>query len=269
MIKNKKQKRIFILSLVLLFILNITLGLNQSFSETVLPDPSFEFYVYDEVGIISSEVENYIIGVNKEMYEKIGGQVVVAVVDSLQDLDINTYATSLFKKWEIGSKKYDNGLLMLIVPSEGQIWIETGYGLEGALPAGIEKRIIERDIIPSFKNDNYNEGITLGFNSIIEYIEKDFDIILEKQSFNGNNNNYNPVQSGRNLPIWPIIIFLVVFGFIDIRFFRGMLISSILRAFFSGRGGGGGGFGGGAGGFGGGSSGGGGRSGGGGAGGSW
>lgn len=264
MIKNKKQKRIFILSLVVIFMLSISLNLNQSFAKPKFPEPSFEFYVYDEVGIISSDVENYIIGVNKEMYEKIGAQVVVAVVDSLQDLDINTYATSLFKEWEIGNKKYDNGLLMLIVPSEGQLWIETGYGLEGALPAGIEKRIIEQDIIPSFKNDNYNEGIALGFNSIIEYIEKDFDIVLDKQAFSGNNNNYNPVQSGRELPVWPIIIFLLIFGFIDIRFFRGMLIASILRAFLSGRGGGGGGFGGG-----GGSSGGGGRSGGGGAGGSW
>nr|WP_300006123.1 TPM domain-containing protein [Tissierella sp.] len=268
MIKNKKQKQIFILSLVLIFIFSMSLNLNRSFAKPNFPEPSFEFYVYDEVGIISSEVENYIIGVNKEMYEKIGGQVVVAVVDSLQDLDINTYATSLFEKWKIGGQKDDNGLLMLIVPSEGQIWIETGYGLEGALPAGIEKRIIERDIIPSFKEDNYNQGITLGFNSIIEYIEEDYDIVLEKQSFGGNNNNYNPVQSGRELPIWPIIIFILIFGFIDIRFFRGMIIASILRSFFSGRGGGG--YGGGGGGFGGGgSSGGGGRSGGGGAGGSW
>ena len=268
MIKNKKQKRIFILSLVLIFILSVSLNFNESFAKPVYPEPSFEFYVYDEVGIISQEVENYIIGVNKELEQKIGAQVVVAVVDSLQDSDISSYATSLFEEWKIGGKKDDNGLLILIVPSEGEIWIETGYGLEGALPAGIEKRIIERDIIPSFKNDNYNEGIALGFNSIIEYIETDYDIVLDKESFGGNTNSY-PIQAGRQFPAWPIILFLVIFGFIDIRFFRGMIIASILRSFFSGRGGGG--YGGGRGGGfgGGGSSGGGGRSGGGGAGGSW
>ena len=81
------------------------------------------------------------------------------------------------------------------------------------------------------------------------------------------------MENQRDVSIWPIILFVLIFGFIDIRFFRGYLIISILRILFSGgRGGGrgGGGFGGGGGGgFGGGSSGGGGRSGGGGAGGSW
>ncbi len=98
----------------------------------------------------------------------------------------------------------------------------------------------------------------MGFNRLIEYIEKDYDIVLDKQ---GLSQDYYPKEDGRGVSIFPIIILLLIFGFIDIRFFRGMLILSILRSFFSGRGGGG--FGGG------GSSGGGGRSGGGGAGGSW
>lgn len=262
MIKNKQKKPIFILSFIFLIILNISLNINIVNAKPRFPEPSREFYVYDEESIINSDVENYIIGINKELNEKTGAQVVVAIMDSLQDLDINTYATTLYEKWKIGSKEYDNGLLILIVPSENKIWIETGYGLEGALPAGRTKTIIERDMIPSFKNDNYNEGIALGFNSIIEYIEKDSDIVLDKQGFN---DDYYPVQSVRKIPMFPIIIFLLIFGFIDFRFFRGFLIISILRAFLSGRGGPGG-FGGGGGG---GSSGGGGRSGGGGAGGSW
>ncbi len=264
MIKNKQKKSIFILSFIFLIFLNIFLNINIVNAKTSFPKPSKEFYVYDEVGIINPKVENYIIGVNQELYEKTGAQVVVAVVDSLQDLDINTYATGLFEEWKIGSKEYDNGLLILIMPvgkpNERQIWIETGYGLEGALPAGIEKRIIEQDIIPSFQEENYNEGIALGFNRTIEYIEKDLDIVLDKE---GLKSNYYPTENERSISILPIIIFLLVFGFIDIRFFRGMLIASILRAMMRGGGRSGGGYGGG------GSSGGGGRSGGGGAGGSW
>ena len=261
MIKNKQKKSIFILSFIFLILLNLSLNTDMAYAEVKLPEPSYEFYVYDEVGVIKTDVENYIIDVNKELNKKTGVQVVVAVVDSLEDLDINTYATSLYEKWKIGSKEYDNGLLMLVPYDENKIWIETGYGLEGALPAGRTKTIIEEDIIPSFKNDDYNEGIALGFNKLIEYIEKDYDIVLDKQ---GLSQDYYPEEDGRGVSIFPIIILLFIFGFIDIRFFRGMLILSILRSFFSGRGGGG--FGGGSSG---GSSGGGGRSGGGGAGGSW
>ena len=267
MIKNKQKKSIFILSFIFLILLNLSLNTDMAYAEVKLPEPSYEFYVYDEVGVIKTDVENYIIDVNKELNKKTGVQVVVAVVDSLEDLDINTYATSLYEKWKIGSKEYDNGLLMLVAYDENKIWIETGYGLEGALPAGRTKTIIEEDIIPSFKNDDYNEGIALGFNKLIEYIEKDYDIVLDKQ---GLSQDYYPEEDGRGVSIFPIIILLFIFGFIDIRFFRGMLILSILRSFFSGPRGpggyGGGGYGGGSSG---GSSGGGGRSGGGGAGGSW
>lgn len=260
MIKNKQKKSIFILSFIFIILLNLSINTDMAHAKAKLPEASYKFYVYDEPGLIDKELEDYIIDVNKELNKKTGGQVVVAVVDSLEDLDINTYATSLYEKWKIGSKEYDNGLLMLVAYDENKIWIETGYGLEGALPAGRTKTIIEEDIIPFFKEDDYNQGIASGFNSLIGYIEKDYDIVLDKQ---GLSQDYYPEESGGGLPIFPIMILLLVFGFIDIKFFRGMLILSILRSFFSGRGGGG--FGGGSGG----SSGGGGRSGGGGAGGSW
>ena len=163
MIKNKEKKSIFILSFILLLVLSISLNIDMVHAKTKLPEQSREFYLYDESGIIDPNLESYIIGVNRELNDKIGAQVVVAVVDTLGGLDINTYATDLYEKWEIGSKEYDNGLLILLSTGENEIWIETGYGLEGALPAGRLKRIIERDMIPSFKANDYNEGIAIGF----------------------------------------------------------------------------------------------------------
>lgn len=254
MIKTKKNQYILILSFIFLSIINIFSNADITYAKPNLPAQSREFYIYDEAEIMDSDLENYIISVNKELEEKTGAQVVVASVNSLEGLDINTYATSLFEKWKIGSSEYDNGLLILIVATEGNMWIETGYGLEGALPAGRLKTIIERDMIPSFKNDNYNEGIEGGFNSIINYIEKDYDIVLDKKRID---DNY-PTQNETGISFFHIIIALFIFGFIDIRFFRGLIILNILKAIFRGGGGGSGG-----------SFGGGGRSGGGGAGGRW
>lgn len=254
---------------ILLIILTLTMLLSMpSFSVSVLlPKPSYDFYVYDEVGILDNHSKNYIIEVNNELYKKTGAQVVVAITNNLENLDINTYATELFEEWKIGGKQYDNGLLMLIVPDNREIWIEVGYGLEGPLPDGRIKRIIEDKIIPSFRDQNYSNGIISGFEEILDYIENEYEISLESRaSLNGSyiNENYSGITSGFDIPsIFPVIG-IIIFLFIDFRFFHGWLTFSLLRGL--GRGGRGG-FGGGSGR--GGSRGGGGRSGGGGAGGRW
>lgn len=253
---NKNNKLlIIILSLVILLLI----------SGFKLPSPSYEFYVYDETNSLNDFTENYIIEVNKELSQKTGAQVVVATVNSLDDMDINSYATALYEKWKIGSKEYDNGLLILIVPNEGELWIETGYGLEGTLPAGIVKRIINESMLPSFSQGNINDGVILGFEQILNYIEKEYDITLNSRALLEGNYIPKPVEdsSRDRVPNIFIIIGVIIFLFIDFKFFGGWLTLSLLRG---GRGGGGGY--GGSGGSGG-SRGGGGRSGGGGAGGSW
>lgn len=250
--KNNKNKFLIII---------LALGVLLLTSAFKLPEPSFEFYFYDEAEVLDDFTENYIIEVNKELSQKTGAQIVVASVNSLENMDINMYASSLYEKWKIGSKEYDNGLLFLIVPSEGDLWIETGYGLEGTLPAGIVKRIINEDILPSFSEGNLNDGVILGFEQLLNYIEKEYDITLSSRSMldgdhipNGNSNSTN----NKKIPNIFLIVGVIIFLFIDFKFFHGWLTFSLLRG---GRGGGSGGSGG--------SRGGGGRSGGGGAGGSW
>lgn len=259
---NKKRYLLFIALLLLTLSFIGTDGY-------AIPNPSYEFYVYDEANIIDSDVEEYIIDTNKSLNNSTGAQVVVAAVNSTEDMDINSYATSLFKEWEVGSRKEDNGMLILIVPSEGQIWIETGYGIEGAFPDSIVKRIIEDQMIPYFKQDRYSDGVLAGFNEIIKGLENEYNINFEETE---EVENPIPITGNSQESSFPrifIIILIVILLFIDFKFLGGMLTYSLLRGFGGGRGGGGYGGGGYGGGGSGGSSGGGGRSGGGGAGGSW
>src|SRR5690554_3301472 len=128
--KLKKSSFFLILAIIILLSSNIY----------AIPSPSTEFYVYDSVGILDNATENYIIETNIELYEKTGGQIVWATINDLEGMDINTYATALFDEWDIGGRELDNGLLALIVPENGEIWIEVGYGLEGILTAGRVKR---------------------------------------------------------------------------------------------------------------------------------
>lgn len=223
-----------------------------------IPNPSYEFYVYDSADLLNSTTESYIIEVNNELYQKTGAQIVVATINDLESMDINRYAVKLFEEWKIGGAQYDNGLLMLIVPVNNEIWIEVGYGLEGILPDSRVKRIIENNIIPYFSQGDFDTGVLSGFEGILDYVEKEYNIELQTRS--GDYYPGNQVQTGTRIPSIYVIIGIIIFIFIDFKFFRGWLTFSLLRGVGRGgyRGGGTGG-----------SRGGGGRSGGGGAGGRW
>lgn len=224
-----------------------------------IPNPSYEFYVYDSVDLINNTTESYIIETNNELYQKTGAQIVVAIINDLESMDINRYAVELFDKWDIGGKELDNGLLMLIVPNNNEIWIEVGYGLEGILPDSRVKRIIENNIIPYFSQGDFDTGVLSGYEEILNYVESEYNIVIESRS--GEYYSQDHVQAAIGIPNIFVIIGIIIFIFIDFKFFRGWLTFSLLRGFGRGgyRGGGRGG----------GSRGGGGRSGGGGAGGRW
>ena len=227
--RSKKVYLCIILLAILLFSNNLYV-LSES-----IPKPNDEYYIYDEVGIIDKRATDYIINTNESLYLKTGAQVVVVTVNSLGDMDIREYANLLFEKWEIGSKEYDNGVLVLVSPNDREIWIEIGYGLEGALPDGKVGRIMDNSIVPSFRDENYSEGILNGFNAIIDEIENEYNIDLERERldeelyYHNTDVNYseNPLE---RLRVIVIVILIIIFLFIDFRFFNGWLTYAILRS---------------------------------------
>ena len=105
-------------------------------------------------------------------------QIAIVIVRSLDGYDKATYATALGQKWGIGEKGKNNGILILIKPktqaSKGQVFIATGYGLEGAVPDAITKRIVNNEIIPHFKHGMYYEGLNQATNRIIELTKGEY-----------------------------------------------------------------------------------------------
>lgn len=101
-------------------------------------------------------------------------QVAVVILKSVGDYDINEYALELGRKWGIGGKGKNNGVILLIAIGDRKMSIQTGYGLEGALPDIYTKRIIENDIKPFFKEGDYYSGIEAGTNSIISLIKGEY-----------------------------------------------------------------------------------------------
>ncbi|TKC04788.1 TPM domain-containing protein [Pedobacter polaris] len=101
-------------------------------------------------------------------------QIAVIIMKSVGDYDINEYAQELGRAWGIGGKTKNNGVILLIAMGDRKMSIQTGYGLEGALPDLYTKRIIENDIKPFFKENDYFNGINVGTNSIISLIKGEY-----------------------------------------------------------------------------------------------
>jgi uncharacterized protein len=104
---------------------------------------------------------------------KTGDQVVVATLGSLQEAAVEEFANRLFRHWKLGEKDRNNGVLLLVAPSERKLRIEVGYGLEGALTDALSKVIITTAIAPRFRTDDFGGGIEAGIDAILGILDGD------------------------------------------------------------------------------------------------
>ena len=90
-------------------------------------------------------------------------QITVVTVKDLEGYTAAEYATRIGLDWQVGSEKFDNGIVLLVKPktedSYGEVFIAVGYGLEGAIPDAYAKRIIDNQLIPHFSNGDYYGGV--------------------------------------------------------------------------------------------------------------
>lgn len=102
---------------------------------------------------------------------KKGSQIAVLIVPSTQPETIEQYSIRVVEAWKLGRKGIDDGVLLLVAKNDRTLRIETGYGLEGALPDAIARRIIDEGITPKLKHGNFFGGLQTGIRQIISVIE--------------------------------------------------------------------------------------------------
>ena len=101
-------------------------------------------------------------------------QIAVVIIKSLEGYDVADYTQRLAESWGVGGAKNNNGVVFLVSLGDRKVTIRTGYGVEGALPDAIARRIIENEITPNFKSGNYFAGIDQGTNAIISYTKGEY-----------------------------------------------------------------------------------------------
>ena len=97
-------------------------------------------------------------------------EVVVATTTSLGGTSVEEYGNRVFNEWQIGKAALDNGVLVLVAPTERQMRIEVGYGLEGVIPDGLAGAIIRDDFTPAFRDGNYEAGILTGVRRVADVV---------------------------------------------------------------------------------------------------
>lgn len=187
-------------------------------------------FVSDYANVIDEETKSALIQQIRALEASTTDQIAVVTVLSLDGGDINIESANLFKKWGIGQKDKDNGILFLIAVQDKKMRIEVGYGLEGDLPDSSTFHIIEYEVKPFFKEGKYSEGIKKGVDDIVGVLGGS----IASTTFSGNYQNTNNsnssdnvyhIKSGYGVTVFFLIIFIIFFVIV-FRFFRGMKISS-------------------------------------------
>lgn len=116
-------------------------------------------FVNDFAGVLSATEKQNLEVKLQSLRDATSAEVAVATVVSLGDETIETYATKLFAEWGLGGEKKDTGILILVVPTERQMRIEVGYGLEGPVTDLQADTIMRTVMAPAFREGKYGEGI--------------------------------------------------------------------------------------------------------------
>jgi uncharacterized protein len=236
------MRSLWLCAVVALAILFIGVGARAAFVV-----PPIQGHVTDTANVLSHEDRAALEQRLKQSMDESGKEIGVFVVGSLQGESVEDVAYETFNQWRIGRERLDNGVLLVIAPTERRIRIETGKGVGGQLTDLQASDIIEHRIAPRLREGNYRAAIEGGIDGITAALDA-----VRSQPL-------RPEPPMTFVTIGAILVLIVIVLF-RLRFGSGIF-------FWGGRGGrGGGGWGGGGGS---GYSGGGGQSGGGGASGSW
>jgi uncharacterized protein len=123
--------------------------------------------VVDEASLLPAPDKAGLTAALAALEAKTGAQLVIVTLRSLQDVAIEDFGYQLGRRWGIGQKDKDTGVLLIVAPNQRVVRVEVGYGLEGTLTDAMTRVIIETAILPRFKAGDYAGGVKAGAAQII------------------------------------------------------------------------------------------------------
>lgn len=132
-------------------------GTGEGGASGELPAPTG--FVNDFAGVLSQADRQRLEELSSSLEARTGVEMAIVTVRTTGEESIQMYAVRLFEAWGVGKRGRDNGILVLAAMEDRRVWVEVGYGLEGVLPDGKVGAILDRYLVPAFKEGRYGDGL--------------------------------------------------------------------------------------------------------------
>jgi uncharacterized protein len=168
-------------------------------AETIPPVPTR--YFNDYAGAVSAATAQELNSRLEQFEKDTSSQIVVAIYPKMQsDSSVQDYTVRVAQKWQVGQKDKRNGAVLFVFTEDRQMFLQVGYGLEGAIPDATAKQITEFEIKPHFKNGNYDAGLRAGVDAILK---------AARGEYKGTGRTV--AQRGRSVDSIPFVFWIILF----------------------------------------------------------
>jgi uncharacterized protein len=142
-----------------------------AWAQSLAPIPALDSPVVDTTGTLDAAQKQQLEAQALALQQRKGSQLQVLLVPSTQPETIEQYAVRVFEQWKLGRNGVDDGVLLLVAKDDRRVRIETGYGLEGAIPDAIANRVIQEYLAPRFRAGDYAGGIADATATLVKLID--------------------------------------------------------------------------------------------------
>lgn len=174
--------------------------------------PTLSGRIVDEAGLLTEADRAALTETLARLEAKTTDQLVVVTLASLQGTTLADYGYQLGRHWGIGQKDKNNGVLLIVAPSDRQVRIEVGYGLEGTLTDALTRIVIETSILPRFRSGDFAGGIKIGVERIAQVLAGEADDLKRAAAERPTGYRVRPDQDAPVAPV--IVVVLVAVGFL-------------------------------------------------------
>ncbi len=176
--------------------ISVFLAFALSTSVYALELPPNDGFVTDAAGILTTEQDAELENILSTYRTETSNEIAILILNSLEGEVAADLAVEVGREWGVGSAANDNGIMIVMSYEDREIFIATGYGLEGAVPDIIAKSIVEKDFIPYFRDGDYFGGFSAGIDSLKKHIGGEYTAERYQQS------------EGSSIP-WGFVAFLI------------------------------------------------------------